>query len=264
LADDRTIAFRRRQWTPNECRYVQKLAVMERLKFRVALAVIVVLWLGLIGGIIFFVYSAFTERSLFSAVAALVSLLSIALIAYVFPRYWRACFTEQDSPWVDPLQGKLSVLEVSGYDGAEYYDAVGGREVRFPNGWLDYLRQGDEVLALRYPMDVELDRTGTISIILALDNGFSIDEEVELGLLDQTSLTYWLATLVAGALWWAAPTMALLARLRTSTSEVFWIPAAITTAIALLAVRRTLLDVSIRRQLDSLRQQHAPLRKESR
>ena len=234
------------------------------MKFRVALAVIVVLWLGLIGGLILFVYSCFAERSLFSAVAALVLLLAIALIAYVLPLYWRACFTEQDSPWVDPLQGKLSVVGVSGYDGAEYYDAVGGREVRFPNGWLDYLSQGDEVRALRYAMDVELDRTGTISIILALDNGFSIDEEVALGLLDQTSLTYWLATLVAAALWWAAPIMALQARLRTSMVGVFWIPAAISIAFALLAVRRTLLDVSIRRQLDSLRQKHAPLRKESR
>jgi hypothetical protein len=256
------MAFQRRQWTPNERRYIQTLAGRQRLKFRVALSVIFVCWLGLMGGLVFLVWSCLVERSLFSGIVALVLLLVVVVIAvYVFPRYWRACFLAQDSPWVDPMEGKLSVLEVSASDGSEFYDALGGHEVRFPHGWREFLHEGDDVRALRYAMDVESDRTGTVSVILALDNGFSIDEEVRLGLMDCRSPAYWLATVVASALWWAAPTVAALARLRLSPVEVFWIPAALTAALVLLAVRRTRLDASIRGRLDALRQQHARLGK---
>jgi hypothetical protein len=106
-------------------------------------------------------------------------------------------------------------------------------------------------------MEVELDRTSIISVILALDNGFSIDEEVELGLLDVRSPTYWLVTVVAAVLWRLAPSIAALFSLK---SPPVWIPPAIVAACTLLAVRRTVLDVAIRRKLTALRQQHAPLR----
>jgi hypothetical protein len=250
-------AFARRQLTPNERRYVQSVARGERLAFRLALPLLGVLWLGLLGVVVFFVYLCLTQRSIFFGLAAVVGLLGTVPIAIYFPRCWRACFIRPDSPWVDPTQGKLSSIEVGDCDGSQNYDTLGGREVLFPIGWRVHLREGDELRALRYAMDVESNRMGTLSVILALDNGFSIDEEVELGLMNFRSVRYWVATIAAGILWWLAPTVTALARWQLSPAQVFWIPAGLTAVFGALAVWRTVVELGIQRRLIARRRQLA-------
>ena len=246
--------------TALERRFVRKLDAVERLKWRIFFVVIGFLWLVLIGLAVVFAWFGSAEFPILMALMEIVMLGCIALIVFPLRKIWRAAFQRTDSPWVWPLQGRLSIEWNAGSESKDTQYFVGKKEVQFPSGWLDHLTEGDVLQALGYELDALNADTGSKVVILALNNGLSVDREMELGLLQLTGLGYWLAAFLVGFLWLLLGVPGWFASNPPLAWSSFWIPGTVTCTLFVLAVARTIRNRPIRRRLEELRRQCASAR----
>jgi hypothetical protein len=234
---------------------VQKIGADARLKWRIAFVAIGFLWLAMIGFVVGFAWFVFSEAPILTFFMEILMLVVVGVMAFLLRMFWRAAFVSRESPWVELLQGgfRIELNADSESKNTQYF--VGGKEVQLPPGWLDHLHESDVLHGLGYEIDALNADTGSKVLILALDNGLSVDREIGLGLLHLTGLGYWLAAVIAGFSWFLIGAPGSLAKNPLLAWSSFWIPGVVTCTLFALAVARAIRNRPIRRRLAELRGQ---------
>jgi len=243
--------------TADEYRFVQKIAAGARLKWRIFFAILALLWLVLLGGAGLLGWYGFSRFPISAVLIDAVILAVLGLMVFPMRKIWRASFLRTDSPLIEPLQGSFSILTIDSTEGTDTYPFIGKAEVYLPPGWLDYLHEGDVLHGHGYSMDAPNAYTEIKCIVLALDNGFSVDEEVKLGLLGLVSLGYWVTAFTTVLLWFIVSSIAAATSVEPIASYALWIPGVIACTLFALAAARANRNRPVRRQLDGLRKQLA-------
>lgn len=250
-----------RHLTANERLYVSAHAGGKELSFFVLIAVVASAWLALtVGATALSLYLA--KDSAWLAFALFLSVLVLGyMLSTVMPAIWRACSAKPTSPWAEPFEGDLSFQTIDMPDVYATYPYIDSREAIFPSGWLDHIGEGQAVRGYCYPVNAKLVRPGTKLLVLALEDGLTVDREVDLGLVRLTGGGYWAAAVICAAIWGIGAGIPVLADMALPRIASLWAPGAVTVSLLVAAVVGVFRNKAIRTRLDFARAQSCAARR---
>jgi hypothetical protein len=244
-----------RHLTANERLYVNAHAGRNRLSFCVLISIVAPAWLALT--VVATTLSLYLAKD--SALLAFALFVAVLLLGYllseVMPAIWRVCSTKPASPWAEPFTGALSLRTIDMPDVYATYPYIGSREAIFPRGWLDHIAEGEALRGYCYPVNARLVRPGTKLLVLTLENGLTVDREVDLGLLRLAGGGYWAAAAICGAIWGIGAGIPVLADIALPRIVSLWAPSAATLSLLVAALIGWLRNRAIWSRLDVSRRQ---------
>jgi len=248
--------------TPNERRYLEMYAGDSVLGYRVLLAIYLPCFVFLVSAPLVFGWFL-AQNSSKIACLMIPAALGVAMIA-VIPIFsiWRHCRRRMIPYHLCEVHGRYAIRDVEesmeGLTSTAHIPTLGGTEVDFPLGWDSGLREGDWLHGHGCLIPLASSIGGCRIFVLGLDDGFSVDREVEIGLLERTGLGPWLAAIFTGLLWALGVCIWLF-------SDCPWllpvgIPLPIFGTLLAYAVVTSRRDRRIEQRLDEFRQKNCELR----
>ena len=179
--------------TPNERRYLECYVVSERRGYRMLLAIYLPFFLSLVSAPLVFGWQLAQRSSKVAYWTPLVSLVLGALGMLPLRSLRERCRRKEIRWQLRRVHGEFAwrTIQTSDLEGHSYIadmPTIGGIEVDLPRGWASRLRKGDMLRGYGCVLPTSSAIGALKMYVLRLDDGFCVDQEVALGLLEPTAL----------------------------------------------------------------------------